>query len=161
VTNDVRVGRREWVLEGFIDARRYVDRRALPNSLAIFTGGQAQPVFHLTRSRAGATRFSDCEHRRKWSRAPNDSFTCRTEGWSGTRSRAVREPLRVHATPSSGGMYSCASSCASGAGRGGSPLRLLALTNVKHVSWSIRHRHFSDEQMTGRSRPASRPTALW
>jgi 2,5-furandicarboxylate decarboxylase 1 len=157
VTNDVRVpADAEWVLEGFIDARGHVEPEGPYGEFLGYYGAvKRNPVFHLTAiTRRADALFQTASIGGKWL-ARTDTAQLngvRTEVmiWRALET-AVREPVAVHATPSSGGMYTLRVALrqrVAGEARNAIAACFGALTNVKHVfvvdpDVDI----FSDEQM--------------
>ena len=157
VTNDVRVpADAEWVLEGFIDARGHVEPEGPYGEFLGYYGAvKRNPVFHLTAiTRRRDALFQTSTIGGKWlSRTDTAQLNgVRTEVmvWRALET-AVREPVAVHATPSSGGMYTLRVALRQrvpGEARNAIAACFGALTNVKHVfvvdpDIDI----FSDEQM--------------
>jgi UbiD family decarboxylase len=157
VSNDVRVpADAEWVLEGEIDARGHVEPEGPYGEFLGYYGAvKRNPVFHLkaiTRRRDALFQTSTIGG--KWlSRTDTAQLNgVRTEVmvWRALET-AVREPLAVYATTSSGGMYTLRVSLRQrvpGEARNAIAACFGALTNVKHVfvvdpDIDI----FSDEQM--------------
>jgi 2,5-furandicarboxylate decarboxylase 1 len=111
VTNDIRVpADAEWVLEGTLDPRGHVEPEGPYGEFLGYYGAlKRNPVFHLT----AITRRRDALFQTAtiggWSLARTDTAqlnALRTEVmiWRALES-AVREPLAVHATAASGGMF--------------------------------------------------------
>jgi 2,5-furandicarboxylate decarboxylase 1 len=111
VTNDIRVpADAEWVLEGYFDARGHVEPEGPYGEFLGYYGAvKRNPVFHLT----AITRRSDALFQtstiggRSLARTDTAQLSAlRTEVmiWRALEV-AVREPLAVYATPSSGGMF--------------------------------------------------------
>jgi len=157
VSNDVRVpADAEWVLEGFIDARGHVEAEGPYGEFLGYYGAvKRNPVFHLTAiTRRRDALFQTASIGGKWLARTDTALlnAVRTEVmvW-GALETAVREPLAVHATPSSGGMYTLRVKLRQrvpGEARNAIAACFGALTNVKHVfvvdpDIDI----FSDEQM--------------
>jgi UbiD family decarboxylase len=157
VTNDVRVpADAEWVLEGFIDARGHVEPEGPYGEFLGYYGAvKRNPVFHLTAiTRRRDALFQTASIGGKWLSRTDTALLngVRTEVmvWRALET-AVREPLAVHATPSSGGMYTLRVKLRQrvpGEARNAIAACFGALTNVKHVfvvdpDIDI----FSDEQM--------------
>jgi UbiD family decarboxylase len=157
VTNDVRVpADAEWVLEGVIDARGHVEPEGPYGEFLGYYGAvKRNPVFHLkaiTRRRDALFQTSTIGG--KWlSRTDTAQLNgVRTEimVWRALET-AVREPVAVYATTSSGGMYTLRVAIRQrvpGEARNAIAACFGALTNVKHVfvvdpDIDI----FSDEQM--------------
>jgi UbiD family decarboxylase len=157
VSNDVRVpADAEWVLEGFIDARGHVEPEGPYGEFLGYYGAvKRNPVFHLTAiTRRRDALFQTSTIGGKWlSRTDTAQLNgVRTEVmiWRALET-AVREPLAVYATTSSGGMYTLRVALRQrvpGEARNAIAACFGALTNVKHVfvvdpDIDI----FSDEQM--------------
>jgi UbiD family decarboxylase len=157
VTNDVRVpADAEWVLEGFIDARGHIEPEGPYGEFLGYYGAvKRNPVFHLTAiTRRRDALFQTASIGGKWLSRTDTALLngVRTEVmvWRALET-AVREPLAVHATPSSGGMYTLRVKLRQrvpGEARNAIAACFGALTNVKHVfvvdpDIDI----FSDEQM--------------
>jgi 2,5-furandicarboxylate decarboxylase 1 len=111
VTNGIRVpADAEWVLEGYLDARGHVEPEGPYGEFLGYYGAlKRNPVFHLT----AITRRRDALFQTStiggWSLGRTDTAllnALRTEVmiWRALET-AVREPLAVHATASSGGMF--------------------------------------------------------
>jgi UbiD family decarboxylase len=111
ITNDIRVpADAEWVLEGHVDARGYCEAEGPYGEFLGYYGAlKRNPVFHLTaitRRRDALFQTSTISGR---SLARTDTAVLnalRTEVmvWRALET-AVREPVAVHATASSGGMF--------------------------------------------------------
>jgi 2,5-furandicarboxylate decarboxylase 1 len=157
ITNDVRVpADAEWVLEGYIDARGHIEAEGPYGEFLGYYGAvKRNPVFHLTAiTRRRDALFQTASIGGKWLARTDTALlnAVRTEVmvWRALET-AVREPLAVHATPSSGGMYTLrVKLCQRVAGEARNAIAACfgALTNVKHVfvvdpDIDI----FSDEQM--------------
>ena len=157
VTNDVRVpADAEWVLEGHIDARGHIEPEGPYGEFLGYYGAvKRNPVFHLTAvTRRRDALFQTSTIGGKWlSRTDTAQLNgVRTEVmvWRALET-AVREPVAVHATPASGGMYTLRVALRQrvpGEARNAIAACFGALTNVKHVfvvdpDVDI----FSDEQM--------------
>jgi UbiD family decarboxylase len=157
VTNDIRVpADAEWVLEGYLDARGHVEPEGPYGEFLGYYGAlKRNPVFHLT----AITRRRDALFQTStiggWSLARTDTAllnALRTEVmiWRALET-AVREPLAVHATASSGGMFNLRVALRQrvpGEARNAIAACFGALVNVKNVfivdpDVDI----FSDEQM--------------
>jgi 2,5-furandicarboxylate decarboxylase 1 len=157
VTNDIRVpADAEWVLEGYLDARGHVEPEGPYGEFLGYYGAlKRNPVFHLT----AITRRRDALFQTStiggWSLARTDTAllnALRTELmiWRALET-AVREPLAVHATASSGGMFNLRVALRQrvpGEARNAIAACFGALVNVKNVfvvdpDIDI----FSDEQM--------------
>jgi len=111
VTNDIRVpADAEWVLEGFLDPRGYVESEGPYGEFLGYYGSvKRNPVFHLT----AITRRRDALFQTSTIGGRSLGLTdtavlngVRTEVmiWRALET-AVREPLAVYATGSSGGMF--------------------------------------------------------
>jgi len=157
VTNDIRVpADAEWVLEGYLDPRGHVEPEGPYGEFLGYYGAlKRNPVFHLT----AITRRRDALFQTStiggWSLARTDTAllnALRTEVmiWRALET-AVREPIAVHATASSGGMFNLRVSLRQrvpGEARNAIAACFGALVNVKNVfvvdpDVDI----FSDEQM--------------
>lgn len=157
VSNDIRVpADAEWVLEGYLDARGHVEPEGPYGEFLGYYGAlKRNPVFHLT----AITRRRDALFQTAtiggWSLARTDTAqlnALRTEVmiWRALES-AVREPVAVHATAASGGMFNLRVALRQrvpGEARNAIAACFGALVNVKHVfvvdpDIDI----FSDEQM--------------
>jgi UbiD family decarboxylase len=157
ITNDVRVpADAEWVLEGHIDARGHVEPEGPYGEFLGYYGAvKRNPVFHLTAiTRRRDALFQTATIGGRWlSRTDTAQLNAvRTEVmvWRALET-AVREPVAVHATAASGGMYTLRVALrqrVGGEARNAIAACFGALTNVKHVfvvdpDIDI----FSDEQM--------------
>jgi 2,5-furandicarboxylate decarboxylase 1 len=157
VTNDVRVpADAEWVLEGYLDPRGHVEAEGPYGEFLGYYGAvKRNPVFHLTAiTRRRDALFQTSTIGGRWlSRTDTAQLNgARTEVmiWRALET-AVREPLAVYATTSSGGMYTLRVAIrprVPGEARNAIAACFGALTNVKHVfvvdpDIDI----FSDEQM--------------
>ena len=111
VTNDIRVpADAEWVLEGYLDARGHVEQEGpFGEFLGYYGAVKRNPVFHLT----AITRRNDALFQSMSIGGSAMSLTD-TAQLNAIRSEvmiwraletAVREPVRVFATPASGGMF--------------------------------------------------------
>jgi UbiD family decarboxylase len=142
VTNDVRVpADAEWVLEGEIDARGHIEPEGPYGEFLGYYGAvKRNPVFHLKAiTRRRDALFQTATIGGKWlSRTDTAQLNgVRTEVmvWRALET-AVREPLAVYATTSSGGMYTLRVSLRQrvpGEARNAIAACFGALTNVKHV----------------------------
>ena len=157
VTNDIRVpADAEWVLEGYLDPRGHVEPEGPYGEFLGYYGAlKRNPVFHLTaitRRRDGLFQTSTIGG---WSLGRTDTAllnALRTEVmiWRALET-AVREPVAVHATASSGGMFNLRVALRQrvpGEARNAIAACFGALVNVKNVfvvnpDIDI----FSDEQM--------------
>ena len=157
VSNDVRVpADAEWVIEGYVDARGHVEAEGPYGEFLGYYGAvKRNPVFHLTAiTRRRDALFQTSTIGGRWLSRTDTSLlnAVRTEVmvWRALET-AVREPVAVHATPSSGGMYTLRVALRQrvpGEARNAIAACFGALTNVKHVfvvdpDVDI----FSDEQM--------------
>ena len=157
VSNDIRVpADAEWVLEGYLDPRGHVEPEGPYGEFLGYYGAlKRNPVFHLT----AITRRRDALFQTStiggWSLARTDTAllnALRTEVmiWRALET-AVREPVAVHATASSGGMFNLRVALRQrvpGEARNAIAACFGALVNVKNVfvvdpDVDI----FSDEQM--------------
>lgn len=157
VSNDIRVpADAEWVLEGYLDPRGHVEAEGPYGEFLGYYGAlKRNPVFHLT----AITRRRDALFQTStiggWSLAHTDTAllnALRTEVmiWRALET-AVREPVAVHATASSGGMFNLRVALRQrvpGEARNAIAACFGALVNVKNVfvvdpDIDI----FSDEQM--------------
>jgi UbiD family decarboxylase len=157
VTNDIRVpADAEWVLEGYLDPRGHVEPEGPYGEFLGYYGAlKRNPVFHLT----AITRRRDALFQTStiggWSLGRTDTAllnALRTEVmiWRALET-AVREPVAVHATASSGGMFNLRVALRQrvpGEARNAIAACFGALVNVKNVfvvdpDIDI----FSDEQM--------------
>ncbi len=142
VTNDIRVpADAEWVLEGYLDARGHVEPEGPYGEFLGYYGAlKHNPVFHLTavtRRRDGLFQTSTIGG---WSLGRTDTAllnALRTEVmiWRALES-AVREPVAVHATASSGGMFNLRVALRQrvpGEARNAIAACFAALVNVKNV----------------------------
>jgi 2,5-furandicarboxylate decarboxylase 1 len=111
VTNDIRVpADAEWVLEGYLDARGHVESEGPYGEFLGYYGHvKRNPVFHLT----AITRRRDALFQTstiggpalgRTDTAPLNGVRTEVMIWRALES-AVREPIAVHATASSGGMF--------------------------------------------------------
>jgi 2,5-furandicarboxylate decarboxylase 1 len=156
-TNDIRVpADAEWVLEGFLDARGHVEAEGPYGEFLGYYGAvKRNPVLHLTAiTRRRDALFQTSTIGGKWlSRTDTAQLNgVRTEVmiWRALET-AVREPVAVYATTSSGGMYTLRVAIRQrvpGEAHNAIAACFGALTNVKHVfvvdpDIDI----FSDEQM--------------
>jgi UbiD family decarboxylase len=157
VTNDIRVpADAEWVLEGYLDPRGHVEPEGPYGEFLGYYGAlKRNPLFHLT----AITRRRDALFQTStiggWSLGRTDTAllnALRTEVmiWRALET-AVREPIAVHATASSGGMFNLRVALRQrvpGEARNAIAACFGALVNVKNVfvvdpDIDI----FSDEQM--------------
>ena len=142
MTNDIRVpADAEWVLEGYFDARGHVEPEGPYGEFLGYYGAvKRNPVFHLT----AITRRSDALFQtstiggRSLARTDTAQLSAlRTEVmiWRALEV-AVREPLAVYATPSSGGMFNVRVAIRQrvpGEARNAITACLGALANIKNV----------------------------
>jgi UbiD family decarboxylase len=111
VTNDIRVpADAEWVLEGYLDARGHVESEGPYGEFLGYYGHvKRNPVFHLTavtRRRDALFQTSTIGGRSLGctDTAPLNGVRTEVMIWRALES-AVREPVAVYATTSSGGMF--------------------------------------------------------
>jgi 2,5-furandicarboxylate decarboxylase 1 len=157
VTNDIRVpADAEWVLEGYLDARGHVEPEGPYGEFLGYYGAvKRNPVFHLTaitRRRDALFQTSTIGGRSLGRTDTALLNALRTEVmiWRALET-AVREPVAVHATASSGGMFNLRVALRQrvpGEARNAIAACFGALVNVKNVfvvdpDVDI----FSDEQM--------------
>ena len=157
ITNDIRVpADAEWVIEGYLDARGHVEPEGpYGEFLGYYGARQAQPGVPRHGDHAPARRaVPDLDHRRRGARRTDTALlnALRTEAmiWRALET-AVREPVAVYATPSSGGMFNLRVALRQrvpGEARNAIAACFGALVNVKNVfvvdpDIDI----FSDEQM--------------
>jgi 2,5-furandicarboxylate decarboxylase 1 len=142
VSCDIRVpADAEWVLEGYLDARGHAEAEGPYGEFLGYYGAvKMNPVFHLT----AITRRQDALFQTATigGRALGRTDTAQLNGlrtevmvWRALES-AVREPLAVHATPSSGGMFTLRIALRSrtpGEARNAIAAAFGSLANVKHV----------------------------
>jgi 2,5-furandicarboxylate decarboxylase 1 len=157
VSNDIRVpADAEWVLEGHIDARGHIEQEGPYGEFLGYYGAvKRNPVFHLnaiTRRRDALFQTSTIGGRwlSRTDTAQLNSVRTEVMVWRALET-AVREPVAVHATTASGGMFNLRVALRQrvpGEARNAIAACFGALTNVKHVfvvdpDIDI----FSDEQM--------------
>ena len=111
VTNEIRVpADAEWVLEGYLDPRGHVEPEGPYGEFLGYYGAlKRNPVFHLTAITHRRDALFQTSTIGGWSLARTDTAllnALRTEVmiWRALET-AVREPVAVHATASSGGMF--------------------------------------------------------
>jgi UbiD family decarboxylase len=111
VSNDIRVpADGEWVLEGYLDARGHVEAEGPYGEFLGYYGSvKRNPVFHLTaitRRRDALFQTSTIGGRAlaRTDTAPLNGVRTEVMIWRALET-AVREPLAVYATTSSGGMF--------------------------------------------------------
>jgi 2,5-furandicarboxylate decarboxylase 1 len=111
VTNDIRVpADAEWVLEGYLDPRGHVESEGPYGEFLGYYGSvKRNPVFHLTavtRRRDALFQTSTIGGRflGRTDTAPLNGVRTEVMIWRALES-AVREPVAVYATTSSGGMF--------------------------------------------------------
>jgi 2,5-furandicarboxylate decarboxylase 1 len=111
VTNDIRVpADAEWVLEGYLDERGHVETEGPYGEFLGYYGSvKRNPVFHLTaitRRRDALFQTSTIGGRAlaRTDTAPLNGVRTEVMIWRALES-AVREPVAVYATTSSGGMF--------------------------------------------------------
>jgi 2,5-furandicarboxylate decarboxylase 1 len=111
ISNDIRVpADAEWVLEGYVDARGHVESEGPYGEFLGYYGSvKRNPVFHLT----AITRRRDALFQTstiggpalgRTDTAPLNGVRTEVMIWRALET-AVREPVAVYATTSSGGMY--------------------------------------------------------
>jgi UbiD family decarboxylase len=142
VTNDIRVpADAEWVLEGYFDPRGHVEPEGPYGEFLGYYGAlKRNPVFHLTaitRRRDALFQTSTIGGRTMNCTDTAQLSALRTEVmiWR-TLETAVREPLAVYATTSSGGMFNVRVALRQrvpGEARNAIVACLGALANVKNV----------------------------
>jgi len=157
VTNDIRVpADAEWVLEGYLDARGHVEPEGPYGEFLGYYGAlKRNPVFHLTAISRRRDALFQTSTIGGYSLARTDTAllnALRTEVmiWRALET-AVREPVAVHATAASGGMFNLRVALRQrvpGEARNAIAACFGALVNVKNVfvvdpDIDI----FSDEQM--------------
>jgi UbiD family decarboxylase len=142
ITNDVRVpADAEWVLEGYLDARGHVEPEGPYGEFLGYYGAvKKNPVFHLT----AITRRHDALFQTSTIGGKSLGLTD-TAQLNGVRTEvmvwraletAVREPVAVYATTSSGGMFTLRVAIrqrVAGEARNAIAACFGAITNVKHV----------------------------
>ena len=111
ITNDIRVpADAEWVLEGYLDARGHVESEGPYGEFLGYYGSvKRNPVFHLTavtRRRDALFQTATIGGRAlgRTDTAPLNGVRTEVMIWRALET-AVREPLAVYATTSSGGMF--------------------------------------------------------
>ncbi len=142
VTNEIRVpADAEWVLEGYLDARGHVEPEGPYGEFLGYYGAvKRNPLFHLTaitRRRDALFQTSTIGGRSLGLTDTAQLNGIRTEAmvWRALET-AVREPVAVHATTSSGGMFTLRVAIrqrVAGEARNAIAACFGALTNVKHV----------------------------
>ena len=142
VTNEVRVpADAEYVLEGYLDARGHVEPEGPYGEFLGYYGGvKINPVFHLTavtHRRAPVFQTSTIAGRNLGITDSAQLIALRTEVsvWRALET-AIREPLSVHATTSSGGMFNIRIAMRQrvpGEARNAIAAAFGALANIKHV----------------------------
>ncbi|HEY6864635.1 MAG TPA: UbiD family decarboxylase [Burkholderiales bacterium] len=142
VTSGIRVpADAEWVLEGTLDARGHAEAEGPYGEFLGYYGAVKQnPVFHLaaiTRRRDALFQTATIGGRLLGRTDTAQLNGLRTEVmvWRALET-AVREPLAVHATPSSGGMFNLRVALRSrvpGEARNAIAAAFGSLANVKHV----------------------------
>lgn len=142
VTNDLMVpADAEYILEGYLDCAGHVEAEGPYGEFLGYYGGvKMNPVFHLT----AVTRRRDAIFQTSTIAGPNLALTdssqliaLRTEVtlWRALET-AIREPLNVHATTASGGMFNVRISMRQrvpGEARNAIAACFGSLGNVKHV----------------------------
>jgi 2,5-furandicarboxylate decarboxylase 1 len=111
ITNDIRVpADAEWVLEGYLDARGHVESEGPYGEFLGYYGSvKRNPVFHLTavtRRRDALFQTATIGGRAlgRTDTAPLNGVRTEVMIWRALET-AVREPIAVYATTSSGGMF--------------------------------------------------------
>ncbi len=111
VTSDIRVpADAEWVLEGYFDAKGYVESEGPYGEFLGYYGGVKQnPVFRCTaithrRDAIFQTTTIGGYHMSRTDSAPLVALRTEATVWQALQS-AVREPLNVYATTATGGMF--------------------------------------------------------
>src|SRR5207237_517018 len=142
VTNDIRVpADAEWVLEGYFDARGHVEPEGPYGEFLGYYGAlKRNPVFHLTaitRRRDALFQTSSIGGRARNCTDTAQLNALRTELmiWRALET-AVREPIAVYATTSSGGMFNVRVALRQrvpGEARNAIVACLGALANIKNV----------------------------
>ena len=142
VSCDIRVpADAEWVLEGYLDARGHVEPEGPYGEFLGYYGAlKMNPVFHLTaitRRRDALFQTSTIGGRALGRTDTAQLNALRTEVmlWRALET-AVREPVAVHATASSGGMYNLRIALRQrvpGEARNAIAAAFGCLANVKHV----------------------------
>ncbi len=142
VTNDIRVpADAEYVIEGYLDERGHVEAEGpFGEFLGYYGAVKRNPVFHVTAitHRKDALFQTMSIGGRAMSRTDTAQLNAiRTEimVWRALET-AVREPLAVYATPSSGGMFNVRVSLRQrvpGEARNAIAAALGCLANIKHV----------------------------
>jgi 2,5-furandicarboxylate decarboxylase 1 len=142
VSCDIRVpADAEWVLEGYLDARGHAEPEGPYGEFLGYYGAvKMNPVFHLTaitRRRDALFQTATIGGRALGRTDTAQLNALRTEvmAWRALES-AVREPLAVHATPSSGGMFTLRIALRQrvpGEARNAIAAAFGSLANVKHV----------------------------
>jgi UbiD family decarboxylase len=142
VSNDVRVpADAEWVLEGYLDARGHVEPEGPYGEFLGYYGAvKKNPVFHLTaitRRRDALFQTSTIGGRSLHLTDTAQLNGVRTEVmvWRALET-AVREPVAVYATTSSGGMFTLRVAIRQrvpGEARNAIAACFGAITNIKHV----------------------------
>jgi len=142
VSNDIRVpADAEWVLEGYFDAKGYVESEGPYGEFLGYYGGVKQnPVFRCT----AITRRHDAifqtttiggYHMSRTDSAPLVALRTEATVWQALQS-AVREPLNVYATTATGGMFNVRISLRQrvpGEARNAILAAFASLANVKNV----------------------------
>lgn len=157
ITNDIRVpADAEWVLEGYLDARGHVESEGPYGEFLGYYGGvKRNPVFHLTaitrrRDALFQTSTIGGHGMSRTDTSQLNALRCEALVWRALET-AVREPVAVYGTPSSGGQFNVRIAIRQrvpGEARNAIAAVWGCLANVKHVfvvdpDVDI----FSDEQM--------------
>jgi len=142
VTNDIRVpADGEWVLEGYLDERGHVEAEGPYGEFLGYYGAvKRNPVFHLTAiTHRRDALFQTATIGGRGMAYTDTAVLCglRTEAmlWRALET-AVREPVAVYATPSSGGMFNVRIALRQrvpGEARNAIAAAFGCLANVKHV----------------------------
>ena len=142
VTSDIRIpADAEWALEGYLDARGHVEAEGPYGEFLGYYGAlKRNPVFHLTaitRRRDALFQTMSIGGRAMATTDTAQLNALRTEvvAWRALEG-AVREPLAVHATAASGGMFNLRVSLrqrAPGEARNAIAAAFGCLANVKNV----------------------------
>ena len=142
LTNDIHVpADAEWVLEGYLDTRGYVeDEGPYGEFLGYYGGVKRNPVFHataITRRRDAIFQTASISGRQMSSTETAQLNSLRTEllVWRALET-AIREPVAIHANPASGGMFNVRVAMRQrvpGEARNAIMAAMGCLVNVKHV----------------------------
>ncbi len=142
VTNEIRVpADAEYVLEGYFDAKGYVESEGPYGEFLGYYGGVKQnPVFHCTaitrrRDAIFQTTTIGGYHMERTDSAPLVALRTEATVWQALQS-AVREPLNVYATGATGGMFNVRIALRQrvpGEARNAILAALACLANIKNV----------------------------